>query len=211
MNNFILKDVIEHKELRQICGIYLLKNLLTNKYYIGQSIDIYRRLLQHKNYCKNYIDQIIAATGAENFEVSILKICQIKELDDLERFFIEKYQSQFPLGYNITKGGQGQPGEENPQAILTEEDVINIRVLYSKFERNIIFMIFSNFTERTITSVISGQNWTHIPIYKKRGHTWSYPSSYSLEDKKLFNSLIKQKSNYFEEKIKEVLKDILYE
>lgn len=171
MKTFILKDILQHKELQGVCGIYMLKDLLSEKIYIGQSIDIYRRLLQHKNYRKNYIDQTISIVGSQNFMVRILEQCSIEELDEREKYYISYYDSTTPKGYNLTSGGQGQPGEENPAAVLNEQDVLNMRILYTKYERNIIFMLYPMYTERTITSILSGQNWTHLPIYKKRGHT----------------------------------------
>lgn len=211
MKTFILKDILQHKELQSVCGIYMLKDLLSEKIYIGQSIDIYRRLLQHKNYRKNYIDQTISIIGSQNFMVKILEQCSIEELDEREKYYISYYDSTIPMGYNLTSGGQGQPGEENPAAVLNEQDVLNMRILYTKYERNIIFMLYPMYTERTITSILSGQNWTHLPIYKKRGHTWSFPSNYNSEDKIDFYKIVSLRLNYFNKKIKEALQTILYE
>ena len=42
----------------------------------------------------------------DNFTFEILCICQKEELNDLEKFYIEKYNSVVPNGYNMTSGGE---------------------------------------------------------------------------------------------------------
>ena len=39
-----------------ICGIYYIKNLINNKYYIGQSVNIYERWTREK-YHLNFTDK----------------------------------------------------------------------------------------------------------------------------------------------------------
>ena len=64
-----------------ILGIYQIKNLINNKVYIGQSIDIERRWEQHKyvNNC-TYISRAIKKYGVNNFEFLTLE--EIQENDD---------------------------------------------------------------------------------------------------------------------------------
>lgn len=88
----------------KISGIYSYRDL-REKYkviYIGQSRDIYRR---HRSHCGNQkhkqpIDKIIA-TDPKRYVLYIEDICDITQLNDLERKYIKKYQ---PI-YNYTKGG----------------------------------------------------------------------------------------------------------
>lgn len=57
-------------------------------------------------------------------------------MDELERYYIQKYDS-FKHGYNATEGGdsggpnQACTGERNGRALLTENDVIFIRECYN--------------------------------------------------------------------------------
>lgn len=68
-----------------------------------------------------------------------------------------------------------QNGEDNHAAVLTTETVMDIRQMYVNHNRQEIFNKYPNINQRTITSIISGQNWKHLPIYKKREKIWVYP------------------------------------
>ena len=100
----------------KICGIYKITNLIENKHYIGQSIHIYQRWTKHKNRAfnkndkgyENLLYQDIRKYGLENFDFSILEVCSREELDEKEIFYIQKYNSYKPNGYNKTLGGSGK-------------------------------------------------------------------------------------------------------
>lgn len=68
-----------------------------------------------------------------------------------------------------------QNGEKNKMSILTEEEVLDMRSMYVTCTRKEIFEKYPQYSERTITAIISGQNWKHLPIYKKREKRWIYP------------------------------------
>ena len=93
---------------KKICCIYMLKNKLNGKVYIGQTVDYYRRMNEYKNRkssssksSKYVIMQEIEKYGFDNFESSILKECEKEELDKYEMFYISKYKSYVKsYGYN---------------------------------------------------------------------------------------------------------------
>ena len=97
----------------KICGIYCIENLINNKVYIGQSIDVYQRLSSHKSALKHnrhdntYLQHAYNKYGAENFDFSILCECTPDELDNLERYYIlDVYNStDRSKGYNRESGG----------------------------------------------------------------------------------------------------------
>lgn len=83
-------------------GIYKITNKLNNKSYIGQSIHCGKRLDEH---CKGnqLIDEIIQLEGIENFTFEIIKQVkdeEKKELSYWEDYYIIKYNTLFPNGYN---------------------------------------------------------------------------------------------------------------
>lgn len=80
-------------------GIYKITNKLNGKSYIGQSIHCGKRLDEH---CKGgqLIDEIIQLEGIENFTFEILKEVNEEELSYWEDYYIMKYNSLFPNGYN---------------------------------------------------------------------------------------------------------------
>ena len=87
-------------------GIYKITNKLNNKCYIGQSINIEKRLKTHK-LSKNdsLIDNDIKKYGVENFSFEVVEECDYIELNIKESYYIKKYNS-INHGYNIKEGSQ---------------------------------------------------------------------------------------------------------
>ena len=80
-------------------GIYKITNKLNGKSYIGQSIHCGKRLDEH--YTGNqFIDETIQFDGIENFTYEILEVCTKTELSIWEDYYIWKYNTMFPNGYN---------------------------------------------------------------------------------------------------------------
>ena len=76
-------------------GIYKIENP-NGKVYIGQSVDIEKRLHTYKSCnCKgqSLIYNSIIKYGFINHKTEIIIECSISELNDLERFYIEKFKS----------------------------------------------------------------------------------------------------------------------
>lgn len=93
-------------------GIYKISNIRNNKVYIGQSVDIQRRFSEHMRALNNncHYNQHLQASynkyGKESFLYEVLCICETTELDDMEVFFIDYYDSMNPeCGYNKESGG----------------------------------------------------------------------------------------------------------
>lgn len=108
------------------CGIYKITNMINQKSYIGQSIDIERRWRSHRNtynWIKNYpLYLAFKKYGLNNFRFEILEECSFNELNNKEKYYISFYNS-WKNGYNQTDGGQGT---SNSMVKLTEEDIDNI-------------------------------------------------------------------------------------
>lgn len=108
--------------MKHTSGIYLITNLITNKYYVGQSIDVETRWKQHLTTSKNpkenaLLYQAIRQYGKENFSCILLEECPKEKLDEREIYWINYYDS-FNNGYNMTHGGQGSYGwKYNPEEI----------------------------------------------------------------------------------------------
>ena len=108
--------MINVSHLPTTSGIYIVKHKdKTNLHcYIGQSINIYNRfkfhhLVDYKNpnnpQYNGKFYQAIRKYGWDEFEVEILELCPIEELDEKEVLYINNYNS-FYDGYNSTPGGQ---------------------------------------------------------------------------------------------------------
>ena len=110
-------DIINN--IPQCPGIYMIQNDINKKCYIGQSINLHKRLLHHINNSVNNrynapIYKAFKKYGIDSFSLYILKTfdnyitSDIKQqLDTLEKQYIRKYNSYGATGYNQTKGGDG--------------------------------------------------------------------------------------------------------
>jgi group I intron endonuclease len=82
-------------------GIYLLRNKINNKIYIGKSINLYKRIYRHKNDSKYnnsiYICLAINKYGWNNFEVEILE-----KFDNIDNDFLLKIEAEYIKKYNST-------------------------------------------------------------------------------------------------------------
>ncbi len=91
------------------CGIYLIRNNINNKCYVGQSINIMRRWWEHKSRafdCNNNcydkpLYNAIRKYGIEAFSLEILEECSEDQLNEKEYYYIQKNHALVPYGYNI--------------------------------------------------------------------------------------------------------------
>jgi group I intron endonuclease len=124
-------------------GIYKIVNKINKKIYIGKSINIEKRWKEHIRHSKEGhqshnipLHKAIIKYGKENFIFEVIQECDTDILNDLEKFYIKKYNSNNKkIGYNVTNGGDGGPimyGSKNPNSVLPEEVVIYIRQCYEK-------------------------------------------------------------------------------
>lgn len=94
-------------------GIYKIENLVNHKVYIGQAVDVHRRIKKHfwdtENGNSKMMHQDICKYGIENFKADVLEYCPEDELYEKEREYIEKYNS-YLNGYNLRKGGRENEG-----------------------------------------------------------------------------------------------------
>lgn len=99
-------------------GIYRFINIVNNKSYIGQSVNIKRRLQDHKKryqYVDNKFYRALRKYGFENFSFEIVELCKFEELNEKEIFYIQYYDAYYN-GYNSTLGGSN-----GTLMVLTEE------------------------------------------------------------------------------------------
>lgn len=143
-------------------GIYKIINKLNNKIYIGQSNNIERRYKDHFEWpkYKQDIDKAIINEGKDNFTFEIIEECNLNELTEREKYWIQYYNS-FEDGYNMTKGGQN---EYCGNPILTKEDVINIRIAYNNHEnRNDVYELYKDkITKDGFYHIWDGSRWKNI-------------------------------------------------
>lgn len=172
-------------------GIYLIKNLINNKVYVGQSINIKARWSEHKRKLnKNCHDNLHLQNswnkyGANNFEFKVIEECDLDSINEREIYYIYKYNSAcYENGYNKTLGGQDSTraytdeikekmslirlgnakfkGENLTQSKLTEKDVIKIKsMLVNKIPQSEIANTFK-VSDQNIASIKKLETWSEV-------------------------------------------------
>lgn len=89
--------------------IYLRTNLVNGKQYVGQTNDFKNRERTWKclkgSYANKYIDEDREKYGIDNFKSEIILECEDEKTDYWEQYYIEKYNTKYPYGYNVADGG----------------------------------------------------------------------------------------------------------
>lgn len=134
--------------------------------------------------------------GFLNFQVEIIEEAPLSILGEKEIFYIEKYNTRNPHGYNIAQGGEGGQKKEvyvysaqNGEYVghyssLTEASVetgvpietisIIMKQQRRKQAHNLIFL--DSYIERYDINNLARKNYTKVFVYDKNG---SYVGSYS--------------------------------
>lgn len=97
--------------MTDLCGIYLLRNIVNGKVYVGQSVHVLRRWHEHKKCAKrgdkSHLYDAIRKYGADMFEHSVLEACTPERLDEREAYWMSLYDCRNPeCGYNLLPAGQ---------------------------------------------------------------------------------------------------------
>ena len=151
-------------------GIYSWKNNLNNKRYVGQSVDIERRKKQHitqMGQLNTKLSRALATYGLNNFTFEILEETTPDQLNEREKYWIHKYDT-INNGYNITDvdcNGAIIHGENNPNAILSNNDVLSIRkrVHLNHEPMTQVYTDYSHLISYdTFWSAVHGNTWTHL-------------------------------------------------
>lgn len=112
--------------------IYIIKNDLNDKVYIGQAKDSASRFKGHCNNKKGkrqlYIDKEINKLGKEHFWYEIIEH-QIENYNERERYWIAYYQSNGIKGYNKTDGGDfsfiNPSGTDSPYSTIKDTNILH--------------------------------------------------------------------------------------
>lgn len=138
------------------CGIYKITNLINNKVYIGQSININKRIWTHKYELKNnkhdniYLQNSFNKYGINDFNFSIIELCDSDMLNDRECYWVSFYKScdrkygyniQMPnkqLSYNMSDETKNKLRECNIK--VSDDDIFKMLIMYFKKYNKIPFI-----------------------------------------------------------------------
>lgn len=140
-------------------GIYMFTNNKNGMSYIGQSTNIDRRYQEHKTRKKEeqtFFHDAIQKFGFDNFSFQILEECSVADLNEREKYYIKKYQTRYPNGYNLTSGGN----EPHANKLLYPEEAHKIIALLrdtalTNFEIGAMF----NVSDQMVSNINCGRAW----------------------------------------------------
>lgn len=94
---------------KRICGVYEIKNLVSQKIYIGGSVDIYARWrlhlheLRHKKHRNRRLQNSFNKHGENVFVFKVIELCEPAVLTDREQFYLDTIKP-YLHGYNLAMG-----------------------------------------------------------------------------------------------------------
>lgn len=110
--------------------IYIIKNRINDKVYIGQTVNPTQRWAQYKTEAKKrpenqLITRAMRLYGFDNFYMEIIE-SNIENYDEREIYWIQYYNSLAPNGYNLVKGGQGTgSGIEAVSSVIKSQELLD--------------------------------------------------------------------------------------
>lgn len=116
------------KNLTGICGVYIIRNKVNGKFYIGSSNDIWRRWCEHKWGLKNnkhgnkHLQRAYNKYGEENFEYDVLEFCDEEVQFDKEQEYIDKYWGDH-MFYNENKVASKPPNNKGKKNASTSKAI----------------------------------------------------------------------------------------
>lgn len=140
-----MKQVIISDLEQNICGIYKI-DFPNNKCYIGQSINIKRRMWEHNTPSSNKqaCDLAIKKYFGRVEKIVILEECLPEELDEKEKYWIKYFRAnEKDFGYNLTEGGQEK---RKTRRSFSDEEILWIRKRKKNGERKC--EVYRDFSDR---------------------------------------------------------------
>ena len=148
--------------------IYKITNKITKQSYIGQTIiDLHERWRQH---CKpnsncRYLKSAIKKYGIVLFEFKLICICFDNDLDKYECFYMNKYNTLVPNGYNLREGGNSGRHHEETKRKISEKlknriDIVRVKPQLGKPH--------TEETKRKISKALSGRKMNEETIQKRK-------------------------------------------
>lgn len=117
-------------------GVYVIKNKINDKVYIGSSINIKKRWKEHinslqkKSHANFHLQRAWDTYGKEAFEFSIEEECKVENLLAVEQRWLDEYKSyNIDNGYNICENagntlGRKHTDESRKKISINHHDVI---------------------------------------------------------------------------------------
>lgn len=95
--------------MKDVCGIYVLRNTVNGKIYVGQSVNILNRWYSHRKSAnagkKSHLYDSMRKYGLSAFSIQIMEECTPEQLDEREAYWMDFFDAT-NTGYNMMPAGQ---------------------------------------------------------------------------------------------------------
>ncbi len=201
-------------------GIYLIKNKINNKKYVGSTINFKKRWGQHisalnkNSHDNSYLQKSWNKYGMDNFEFSVIEEVIINDLLEREQYYINYYNvSNRNDGYNLLPTAGNNLGYKHtnetkekmrkPHGAMSKEAKENMKISASKRDKS----MYSN-PERNMKISKANINKKYSEETKKKMSESRNGKKHSEETKKKMSESKKGKliSNETKKKISDALK-----
>lgn len=155
--------------------IYMIKNSVTQDFYIGQTKNIQRRHQYSRNYknCTKLFEDI-KKYGWENFEKTVVELCPVDKLDEKELHYITTLSPHYNL-----RGGDDDLWKV---AEVSKERMREAKLADTRLKRQRVLCVETGEVFNSITAAAEKVGTTKISlsracrgIYKSaKGFTWEY-------------------------------------
>lgn len=131
-------------------GIYCIENIIDGKKYVGQSVNVDKRIREHyRNWNKNTFEETsgenrhlwfaVKKHGEDNFIFTVIEFCPKEELDNREEFYIEYLKShESQHGYNVLFGGFNRTGTHHTEETKEKLSLANTGRKVSEYVKELI-------------------------------------------------------------------------
>lgn len=116
------KDI---KNIPKISGIYIIKNDINNKFYIGSTVNLCKRITTHigklktNQHVNSHLQGAVNKYGINNFSFKILVICERYQLFEIEQGVLDYYKCyKHDIGYNMSEIVKGVSVYNTPNHFL---------------------------------------------------------------------------------------------
>jgi group I intron endonuclease len=145
------------------CGIYMIKNIIDSKIYIGSSVNIDSRKYKHfwmlnkKIHDNKYLQNAFNKFGESNFIFEIIENCDETNIIERENFYIEFYKSsKSDFGYNLATVNEFRRNTYNSE-VKRKLSIHNLK----KNSNFILFILENIFTNeiKTFDNLVDASNY----------------------------------------------------
>jgi group I intron endonuclease len=173
-------------------GIYIIKNTINNKFYIGSTINFSERFNRHYNellrniHGNCHLQNSWNFYGKDSFVFEIVEVSELHELLEREQYYLDTLKPHVrKIGYNICKRANSRLGvKENPEITrkrkLIQKEVMSRPEVIEKIKKT--NKTWETKTKRSIASI---------------GRKWNESSKKSFSEKK--KKLLKESGGYSQE------------